>query len=167
VSGVGYCFGDRYAELYRGAEGVRDGFLDLTAEYMRRMGLRCVWTSSTTGQRLSRYAERLSDLTALLPDYGRLPGTTPANANELVHGVPVFHALTTFDPKGGPEEARELLVREIRQFTPPERPAFMHVFVQCYPCSPSLLKQVLVEVGPDYVPVLPEQLADLYKAARG
>jgi hypothetical protein len=72
-----------------------------------------------------------------------------------------------FDPKGDSDRARELMVEGIRKFTPKTRPGFLNAFVQCYPASPTMLKQVLDELGPDYVPVLPEHLAQLYLEAQG
>jgi len=86
-------------------------------------------------------------------------------ATSTIGGVPSFRAITSFDPKGGSERALELLVSDIRKYTPPQRPAFLNAFVQCYPCSPTLLREVLDQLGPEYVPVLPEHLAALYEAA--
>ena len=41
----------------------------------------------------------------------------------------------------------------------------MNVFVQCYPWTPSKLKQVLDALGPEYVPVRADHLGELYRRA--
>jgi len=165
-SGVGYCYPEAYASRYDHPDRVFDGFLDLTRQYMERTDERGLWTHSAGEDTLRRYAAALPAAEYFLPDYGLQPDTTVANANSLVGGVPAFHAVCGFDPKGGPERARELLLADIRRFTPTTRPAFLNAFVQCYPVSPTLLKQVLDELGPEYVPVLPEHLAALYRQAQ-
>jgi len=165
-SGVGYCYPGPYAGRYDGPSRVFRGFLDLTAQYMNRMDLRGLWTHSADAEHLRRYAAELPGLRFLLPDYGRQPDTTADGATSMIAGVPSFRAITSFDPKGGPERALELLVSDIRKYTPAQRPAFLNAFVQCYPCSPSLLREVLDQLGREYVPVLPEHLAALYEAAR-
>ena len=164
-SGVGYCYPGTYGSRYSQPERVFQGFLDLTRQYMRSLDERGLWTHSADAERLRRYAGGLPGLQYFLPDYGRQPDTTVANATGIVSGVPSFRAVATFDPKGGSERALELLVGDIRKYTPPQRPAFLNAFVQCYPCSPTLLKQVLEQLGPEYVPVLAEHLAALYQAA--
>ncbi|MFQ6099036.1 MAG: hypothetical protein ACE5O2_15000, partial [Armatimonadota bacterium] len=166
-SGAGYCYPDFYADQYGEGAAVRAEYLALTERYMRRLDLNGVWTHSATKQRLAAFAEHISEMKFLLPDYSRLPTTTAENANErLAAGVPAFHALTAFDPKMGQEETIRLMLDDIRKYTPGERPAFMHVFVQCYPWSPTLLRQMLDELGPEYVPVRADHLAELYMRAR-
>jgi len=164
-SGVGYCYPGPYASRYEHPDRVFKGFLDLTGQYMRRLDERGLWTHSADSERLRRYAAGLPGLQYFLPDYGLQPDTTPANATVTVDGVPAFHAIAGFDPKGDSDRALELIVSDIRRNTPPQRPAFLNAFVQCYPCSPTVLQQVLDQLGPDYVPVLPEHLATLYKTA--
>jgi hypothetical protein len=164
-SGVGYCYPGPYATRYEHPERVFAGFLELTQQYRGRLDLRGVWTHSADTEHLRRYAAGLPGLRFFLPDYGLQPDTTPANAAAMVGGVPSFRAIASFDPKGGSDRARELLVGDVRRYTPDRRPAFLNAFVQCYPCSPTLLREVLDELGPEYVPVLPEHLATLYEAA--
>jgi hypothetical protein len=166
-SGVGYCYPYPYATRYQHPERVFKGFLDLTAKYMKRVDERGVWTHSATADMLKVYAAALPGAKYFLPDYGVCPDTTVDNMDSVVLGIPAFRAVCGFDPKGDSDRARELMVEGIRKFTPKTRPGFLNAFVQCYPASPTLLKQVLDELGPDYVPVLPEHLAQLYLEAQG
>jgi hypothetical protein len=133
---------------------------------MERLDLRGVWTHTATGGRLRAFAEQVPSVAYLLPDYGRLLGVTAAEANGLMgRNVPFFRALTTFNPALGEQATRELMLRDIREYTPARRPAFMHVFVQCYPWSPTQLRSVLDELGPEYVPVRADDMAALYLEA--
>jgi len=75
-------------------------------------------------------------------------------------------AVCEFDAKGDSEVARHLMAADVRRFAPKTRPAFLNAFVQCYPASPTVIKQVLDDLGPEYVPVLPEHLAELYRQAQ-
>ena len=166
-SGVGYCYPGPYAGAYRQPDNIFGGFVERTARAMGRLDERGLWTHSADAAHLARYAAGLPGLQYFLPDYGRQSDTTVDNTDALVAGVPSFRAVCTFDPKGDGDRALELLVKDIRAYTPRQRPAFLNAFVQCYPCSPTLLRRVLDQLGPDYVPVLPEHLAALYRANGG
>ncbi len=162
-SGAGYCYPDAFGAQYAESDAVFDDYLALTDASMRRLGLRGLWTHTATGERLAAFAERVPSVSFLLPDYGRLAGTTAENANEVLAGrVPAFHALTSFNPDLGDAATAQLMLDDIRRYTPAARPAFMHVFVQCYPWSPTKLRAVLDELGPEYVPVRADELAELY-----
>jgi len=164
--GVGYSFADIYAEEYENKEEIWEDFLRLTRDYIGKMGLDCLWTHHEGERYLRIYGEKL-DLKCILADYGRLPDI---NSYEkavflLPSGVPVFRSLTTFDPEGGERKSFALLLEETRKFTPETRPAFMHIFVQCYPMSPSLIKRLWDGLGKEYVPLRPDHLAELFKRA--
>ena len=164
-SGVGYCYPNIYGSRYAQPERLFQGYVDLTRQYMGRFDERGLWTHTADPERLRQFAAGVPAMQYFLPDYSRQPDTTATNATGTISGIPSFRAVVSFDPKGGPEQALKLIVDDIRKYTPPQRPAFLNAFVQCYPCSPTLLKQVLDQLGPEYVPVLPEHLAELYKAA--
>ena len=74
----------------------------------------------------------------------------------------MFRALTSFDPALGEAQSMKLMLDDIRKYTPKDRPGFMHVFVQCYPWSPTRLRAMLDQLGPEYVPVRADHLAELY-----
>jgi hypothetical protein len=163
-SGAGYCYPDFYADAYARLSEVFRDYLLLTSRYMRHLDLGGVWTHSATSARLAAFAARVPEVEFLLPDYGRLPTTTAESANEVLpRDVPAFHAVTTFNPEIGPEATMRLMLDDVRRFTPKERPAFVHVFVQCYPWTPTLLRQMLDQLGPEYVPVRADHLAALQR----
>ncbi len=164
--GVGYAFMDIYGEIFEEREEIWGRFLDLTKEYMSKMGLDCLWTHHEGEEYFRIYGEKLN-LKCILADYGRQYGV---NAYEKSHillpsDVPVFRSLTSFDPEGGEKKNFSLLLDDVRRFTPRERPAFMHIFVQCYPMSPSLLKELWEKLGEEYIPLRPDQLSELYKCS--
>jgi hypothetical protein len=162
-SGAGYCYPDAFASQYADSDAVFRDYLAFTDASMQRLDLRGVWTHTATGRRLAAFAEGVPAVSFMLPDYGRLPSTTGGNANEvLANHVPIFRALTTFNPDLGDAATMKLMLDDIRRYTPAERPAFMHVFVQCYPWSPSKLRTMLDALGPEYVPVRADHLAELY-----
>jgi hypothetical protein len=162
-SGAGYCYPDAFASQYADSDAVFRDYLAFTDASMQRLDLRGLWTHTATGRRLAAFAEGVPAVSFMLPDYGRLPSTTGGNANEiLAEHVPVFRALTTFNPDLGDAATMKLMLDDIRRYTPAERPAFMHVFVQCYPWSPSKLRTMLDALGPEYVPVRADHLAELY-----
>ncbi|MBM3475824.1 MAG: hypothetical protein FJX75_21360 [Armatimonadetes bacterium] len=166
-SGAGYCYPDAFASQYADSDAIFRDYLALTDASMQRLGLQGVWTHTATGERLAAFARDVPAVSFMLPDYGRLPGTTAGNANEvLADHVPIFRALTTFNPDLGDAATMKLMLDDIRRYTPAERPAFMHVFVQCYPWTPSKLRTMLDRLGPEYVPVRADEMARLYLASR-
>jgi hypothetical protein len=166
-SGAGYCYPDFFASQYADPKAVFSRYADLTDEYMRRLDLHGLWSHITTDTRLNAFAENVPSISFLMPDYGRLPGITAENANTVVgRGVPVFHALTSCDMNQSDDSAMRLMLDDIRRFTPAQRPGFMHVFVQCYPWNVTRLQMMLQQLGPQYVVVRGDHLAQLYMQSR-
>ncbi len=166
VSGVGYTYPDSYAKRYREQDRLSlfDEFLAQTAAYMQRAGLNSLWImNATRPEVIARYAERIPALRSLYPDYGRRAGSYADATYPTARNVPVFHALTTWPEEISREERVRRLAAEIRSYTPPERPAFMHFFVLNWFADLALLKEVVDALGPDYVPVRHDHLAELYK----
>lgn len=167
VSGAGYCYPDNFAHRYARPEDVYEGFLRLTHESMETLDLHAIWTHMASGDRLQAFAQRVPGLACLLPDYGRRRAISADNANLILPpGVPAFHALTTYDPHAPQQVVMNKMLKEIREFTPSRRPAFMHVFVLCYRWTPTRLKDMMQNLGPDYVAVRADHLAQLYRQAR-
>ena len=165
-SGAGYCYPDVFGSQYADQAGVFSDYLKLTDMAMQPLDLRGIWTHTTTGERLEALARDVPMVSYLLPDYSRAATTTAANANRLAASdVPAFHALTSFNMNLGEAATMQLMLDDIAKYTPAERPAFMHVFVQCYPWTPTKLRAMLDALGPEYVPVRADHLAELYLQA--
>ena len=77
--------------------------------------------------------------------------------------VPVFHAVTAW-AEGSPREKQlASLVADVRRMTPHTRPAFLHLFALNWFTDLPLLQEVLRQLGPEYVAVRPDHLAQLYR----
>lgn len=161
VSGIGYVYLDRYgADLPNKDEAVR-GFLQLTSDYMDRMGLTMLWPMVPEGpvpqSLLALYAEEIENLQALFPDYGQKVPTYAQATYTLEAGgrtVPVFHAMGGETP----------LARSIQTaLADAPRPAFVHVFALNWNVSPGDLAALDAQLGDGYVIVSPEQLVALFR----
>jgi hypothetical protein len=166
VSGVGYMYPDQYARRFAPADRARvfDGFLDQTAAADRTMDLSALWLMGITDDNLlARYAERIPNVSALFPDYGRRVSTYEQATYPTVNNVPVFHASNNWGTGGPPKQRIADVVRDIRAISPKGRPAFLHVFVSNWGASIPWMKEVMKQLGPGYVAVRPEHLGALYR----
>ena len=118
---------------------------------------------------LTRFTQ-LPGIKAIYRNYARFGDTTVENATTEINGVPVFRAVL-----GGnyslatPEEIRRSaadIAREIRQFTPARRPAFLHVSLTNWLVNMCVLVEVEKALGPDYVAVRADHLPALYMEAK-
>ncbi len=164
VSGIGYCYPDSYAIRYKQREKVFDEFLDLTAEHMGIMGLKMAWIMGITRPELiARYAERIPNLQAIFPDYGKRVNDYADATYLTAKNVPVFHAVTGWKENASREEQISNIVSQVRSITPTQRPAFLHIFVCNWFFDIPMLEEILKQLGPEYVAVRPDHLALLYK----
>lgn len=166
VSGAGYMYPDQYATRFAPASRMRvfDGFLSQTAAGMKAMDLSALWLMGITDDHLlARYAEKIPNVSALFPDYGRRVTTYREATYPTVNNVPVFHAANNWGTGGPPKERIAEVVNNIRAITPKSRPAFLHVFVTNWGGSIPLMKEVLKQLGPGYVAVRPDHLGELYR----
>ena len=166
VSGVGYTYPDSYGKRYRAADRRRvyDGFLDQTGEYMRRCDLQALWAmNATRPEIIARYAERIPFLDGLFLDYGRRLSDGAEATYPTARNVPVFHAVCGWREEDTRQERIERLAAEVRRMTPPQRPAFLHLFVWNWGADLALLQEVLRQLGPEYVAVRPDHLAQLWR----
>jgi hypothetical protein len=167
VSGIGYTYPDSYALRYRKSDrtAIYDGFLDQTSEYMAKMDHTLIWPMNVTGREMiSRYAEQISSLKGIFPDYGRRVSGYDQAVYPVARNVPVFHALTGWLDPGTREEQIAHVLKEFRDMTPRTRPAFMHLFVWNWGFDLPMLKEIVDKLGPDYTFVRPDHLAELYTA---
>ena len=105
-SGLGYMFTTHYGEIFDDPDAVWDEFISFTASYCSATGLDAVETydggwgkpSPPPAKMMARYTSGIPGLRAMLPDFGHHDAMSPDNADYLFDGVPVFHALTRWNP---------------------------------------------------------------------
>jgi hypothetical protein len=164
VSGVGYTYPDLYGKRYRDRQKVFDGFLDQTAQYMKRSDEKDLWVmNATRPEILSRFAEKIGFLDALFPDYGRTVSQPDDVTYPTARNVPVFRAVTGWVENATHEQRVASLAADVRRMAPPQRPAFVHFFILNWFSDLPLLQDVLKELGPQYVAVRPDYLAQLWR----
>jgi len=165
VSGVGYTYLDHYAKRFRETDrpAVLREFFDQTAEYMRRCDLRDLWIMGATRPELfAAYAQGIPFLRSLFPDYGRAVVSYADATFSTARRVPVFRAVGVWRMDASREERINELVADVRRMSPSDRPGFMHIFVLNWFCDLPMLGEILQRLGPDYVCVRPDHLAQLY-----
>ena len=166
VSGVGYTYPDSYGKRYRDPDRQRvyDGFLEQTADYMKRADLKGLWPMNATRPAIiARYAEKIPFLDSMFLDYGRaIPASEPATY-PTTHNVPIFRAVTTWNEQEDHAARVARLVSDVKQMTPAQRPAFLHFFALNWFVDLPLLQEVVKQLGPDYVFVRPTQLSALWR----
>lgn len=162
VSGVGYTYPDLYGKRYANRRRVYDEFLAQTAQYLRRSDLRAQWImNATRPETISRFAEQIPFLEAIFPDYERRINNPDEATYPTARNVPVFHAVTSWAEDGRKKQLARL-VADVRRMTPHSRPAFLHLFALNWFADLPLLREVLRQLGPEYVAVRPDHLAQLY-----
>ncbi len=166
VSGIGYTYPDSFGERFKNGdrEKVFDTFLGQTKYYLQKMDEKAIWIMGVTHDRLiRRYADKIPSLEAIFPDYGRRVNEYSFATYPTAHDIPVFHAVTSWQQDQTFDQQVASLVRQIKSFTPKRRPAFLHLFIWNWRAALPVFKQVLKELGPDYVAVRPDQLGALYR----
>ncbi len=168
VSGLGYTYPDHFGKRYRPEERERvyTDFLHLTNEAMGPMDLHMAWIMGITDPRkIDQYLQEVPRVQALFPDYGKRV-TRYEDASYLgARNVPVFHAVMGWRDPATREEQLAFWEQQVREMTPRQRPAFLHVFIWNWGADIPMLKELLDRLGDDYVPVRPDHLAELYRQA--
>ncbi|MDE1171804.1 MAG: GxGYxYP family putative glycoside hydrolase [Verrucomicrobium sp.] len=162
VSGIGSIDPARYGSRYTEPHKVLDGFLDWTAWYMGRLGMKTVRTVSGGDDLLSAYAEKLPALHSIFADVGRTGGDEPL-VSTLPGGLPVFRAGTDWKHAG---EGYTGFLKEVREAAGAERPAFVNGFVHSWSYGPDALASIYEHRDENMVFVTPAQLARLYRQAQ-
>lgn len=175
LTGIGYIREACYLEKLPKAEqeAAWEQYMDLSRRYFRRMDLSLLTTFEAFDLMppgtLARFAE-LPGLKAIYRNYHRFKDTTAENATSEVNGVPVFRAILGGGfPLATPEDIRRAaaaIARQIRQFTPAERPAFLHLSLANWFVDMRVLLEVEKVLGPDYVAVRADHLPALYMESK-
>jgi len=174
VAGLGYInedvYGGRLSPERRKA-GFTD-FLRLTGNYMKRMDLHHIHTYKTSSGELAREYARVEGVQGLFLDYNRNDGTDVENVATMIDGIPVFRTVMKGSEfRGRPwEEQVQSAVAQIRKYTPPRRPAFLSVTLSNWVYKEeknmetlAVIERVWRQLGPDYVAVRADHLAQLYR----
>jgi hypothetical protein len=160
VSGVGYINPIVWGKALKYRSAAYRTFYDWTTKYMKRMDMHTFRQMETTPSEIVRAAMDMPSTRFFMPDYG-YAGEKPYDRITfmLPSGQVVFRAMT-----GG--SAAEM-ADQIRRRVGDIRPAFVNAFITNWGMKLSDLKQVLRNLGPDYVAVTPSQLYTLFREAHG
>ena len=173
LTGLGYIHEEDYAANFPPDERQRiwRDYIRASHEYRKRIDATVMATyAEMQPERLALLAES-PGLTAIFANYGRTHLTTFDNLVTLVGGVPVFRAIDrppgpfTFTPSAR-RDAVYYMINEIRRWTPPQRPAFLHVFLANWLTSLDMAEGIVQGLGSEYQPVRPDQLGPLYRQFR-
>ena len=166
VSGIGYTYPDSYGVRFDPAYRTKvfDDFLHQTALGYKYMDLSEAWLMNITSPQLfASYAREIPELKAIFPDYGQRLTSYNELTTVTERNVPVFHAVGQWSPDWTPAQAIDNLTAQIQRVTKGVRPAFLQLFGYNWFTRLSILKGVLQKLGPDFVPVRPDQLGELYR----
>lgn len=175
LTGIGYIREVDYAVTFPTSEQqvVWDQYMELSRRYFQLLDLSLLTTFEAFKQMppetLARFTT-LPGIQAIYGNYHRFESTTAENATSEINGVPLFRAVIRGGgPLGTPEKLKlavASVVREIRQFTPGRRPAFLHVSLSNWMVDMRALVEIEKALGPDYVAVRADQLPALYREAK-
>jgi hypothetical protein len=169
LTGIGYIHEASYAEGYppEQREKIWQEYLRLSAIYRARIDATVICTyQEMSPERLASIAE-MPGIKGVFSNYGRNDQTTMENLVTEVKGVPVFRAVNqppymlTFTPSAR-REAERFTVNEITTWTPPQRPAFLFVFLANWLTNMDMAENIVKALGPQYMAVRPDQLVSLY-----
>ncbi len=173
LTGVGYIWEDNFAEFLPADQQkqVWDDYLRYSAEYRARLDATVMSTIfEMSPDKLARFAG-MPGLQGIFANYGRMAGTKRENEVFLSAGKPVFRAINSGPPGDvttpeGCRTAADFMIKEIREWTPTNRPAFLHIFLGNWLKALDVLELVQKGLGPGYAAVRPDQLAMLYRASQ-
>ena len=174
LTGVGYIWEDNFAEFLPAEQQkqVWNDYVRYSQEYRARLDATVMSTIfEMAPDKLARFAG-MPGMEGIFANYGRMAGTTKENEVFLSAGRPIFRAVNSGPPgevttPEGARQAADFMIKEIREWTPTARPAFLHIFLGNWLKSLAPLEMVVQGFGPEYVCVRPDQLPKLYRAAHG
>jgi len=170
LTGVGYIWEDNFTEFLPADQQkqVWDDYLRYSAEYRARLDATVMSTIfEMSPDKLARFAG-MPGMEGIFANYGRMGGTTLDNEVFVSAGKPVFRAVNAA-PLGdvttpdGCRTAADFMIKDIREWTPKNRPAFLHVFLGNWLKTLDVLELVQKGLGSDYVAIRPDQLAVLFR----
>jgi len=185
VSGLGYMHTGAYASRFQPLERERiwREYVRLTDEYCRRLDVHGIelyngsWGETTppAPETFLWFVEGMPGLDYILADVGRHDSVNAGNANYALDNTVVFHTLSRYRPWASGAELSERdrneeiqwLVDDITANSPADRPGFMSVMALSWTFFPSWISELCARLPGDYIVVLPEEMADLYRQYLG
>lgn len=174
LTGLGYIHEEDYAMNYPSEQ--RDQiwreYLRFSDIYRNRLGATALSTYSEMRPELWELIAGMPGLSGIFANYGRSRATKIDNLVTQVKNVPVFRAINrppgpfTFTPSAR-RDAEYFMINEIKRWTPPQRPAFLHVFLANWLTSMEMAANIATGLGSEYVAVRPDQLGPLYRQTLG
>lgn len=175
LTGVGYIRESFYLDRRPKSEqeAAWKEYMEISRRYFQRLDLSLLTTFEAfhlmPESTLKRFTE-LPGIKGIYRNYHRFGDTTVENATSELNGVPIFRTILD----GGfsvntPEEIRRSaagIARQLWQFTPERRPAFLHVSLTNWFVDMRVLEEVEKALGPDYVAVRADHLPALYQEAK-
>jgi hypothetical protein len=170
LTGMGYIHEDDYGLNYHPEQQTQvwKEYLKLSTLYRGRLDASVLSTySEMQSDRLASLAGGLG-IQGVFANYGRSHATTLDNLLTVVEGTPVFRAINrppgpfTFTPSAR-RDAEYFMVNEIKRWTPPQRPCFLHVFLANWLTTMEMAENIVRGLGDEYVVVRPDQLPLLCK----
>ena len=173
LTGVGYIWEENFTEFLPAdrQKGVWDDYLRHSADYRARLDATVMSTIfEMSPDKLARFAG-MPGMKGIFANYGRMAGTTLDNEVFVSAGRPVFRAMNASPPGDvatpeGCRTAADFMIKDIREWTPKNRPAFLHVFLGNWLKTLDVLERVVKGLGSEYVCVRPDQLPGLFQAAK-
>ena len=176
VSGIGYTHESIYGTrlLPEARQKAFDEYLRLTGEYMKRMDLHHIHTYKTYPDSLIERYTRVEGLKGLFVNYNRYDDTTVENTTTIVNGVPAFRsAVTSHEMKIDTWEAKARSAEDqLRRFTPPGRPAFLHFTLCNWTMGQGtnmepvgVIQDIARRLSPQYVAVRGDHLTEMCLSA--
>ena len=173
LTGVGYIWEDNFAEFLPAErqKQVWDDYVRYSGEFRARLDATVMSTIfEMSPDKLAKFAG-IPGLEGIFANYGRMAGTTRENEVFVSAGKPVFRAINSCPPGDtstpeGCRQAADFMIKDIREWTPKNRPAFLHIFLGNWLKSLDSLERVVNGLGPEYVCVRPDQLPRLYQVAK-
>ena len=174
LTGVGYIWEDNFTEYLPADQQkkVWDDYIQYSGEYRAKLDATVMSTIfEMTPDKLARFAG-MPGMEGIFANYGRMAETTQENEVFLSGGKPIFRAINAAPPGDvttpeGCRQAADFMIKDIREWTPKTRPAFLHGFLGNWLKSLAPLELVVQGLGPEYVCVRPDQLPGLFQASRG
>jgi len=173
LTGIGYIHETRYARNYPPEQRAQiwKEYLRLSGIYLECLDATVMCTYQEMPPELLEPIAGTPGVRGIYSSYGRTDRTTLANLATEVSGVPVFRAVNrppymfTYTPTAR-REAEQFTVKEIVDWTPPHRPAFLYVFLANWLTNMEMVENIVGGLGKEYVPVRPDQMAMLYRQFR-